>query len=137
MLFDASKLTQEDLYWISYQFIEFHGTVTKVDEELQIAAREIEYLQENKPNLISKIQKNLAAIKCPTLILWGEQDSWYPPIDGEKLQSRMPVSKLQILPNCGHDASSGCPDAVNTAILKFLHDTDFLDPSDLSKKRLL
>lgn len=130
VLFDASKLTQEDLYWISYPFIEFPGTLAKVAEELQIAAREIEYLQENKPNLISKIQKNLAAIKCPTLILWGEQDSWYPPIDGKKLQSRMPVSKLRILPNCGHDASSGCPDAVNAAILEFLHDTDFLDPTE-------
>ena len=135
VLFDESKMTQEDVYWITYPFIEFPGTVAKVAEELQIAAREIEYLQENKPNLIGKIQKNLGAIKCPTLILWGEQDSWYPPIDGEKLQSRMPVSKLQILTNCGHDASSGCSDAVNAAILEFLHDPDFLAPADLSEKR--
>lgn len=132
VLFDESKMTQEDVYWITYPFIEFPGTVTKVAEELRIAAREIEDLQENKPNLIGKIQNNLGAIKCPTLILWGEQDSWYPPIDGEKLQSQMPVSKLQILPNCGHDASSGCSDAVNAAILEFLHDPDFLDAADLS-----
>lgn len=63
VLFDASTLTQEDVYWISYPFIEFPGTVTKVAEDLQIAAREIEHLQENKPNLISKIQNNLGAIK--------------------------------------------------------------------------
>lgn len=125
VLFDASMLTQSDLYWISYPFIEFPGTVAKVAEDLQIAAREIKHLQESKPNLISKVQNNLGAINCPTLILWGEQDSWYPPSDGEKLRSRIPGSKLQILPNCGHDASSGCPDAVNAAILEFLRDTDF------------
>lgn len=132
VLFDTSVLTQSDVYWISYPFIEFPGAVTKVAEELQIAAREIEHLQENKPNLIGKIQNNLGAIKCPTLILWGEQDSWYPCSDGEKLRSRIPNSSLQILPNCGHDASSGCPEAVNAAILKFLCDTDFPTAADLS-----
>lgn len=129
VLFDASILTQEDVYWISYPFIELPGTFTKVAEDLQIAAREIEHLQEHKPNLISKIQKHLGGIKCPTLILWGEQDSWYPPSDGERLRSLIPGSQLQILPNCGHDASSGCSDAVNAAILKFLRDPDFLDTS--------
>lgn len=135
VLFDASILTQEDVYWISYPFIELPGTVAKVAEDLRIAAREIEHLQENKPNLIAKIQKNLRGIKCPTLILWGEQDSWYPPSDGEKLRSLIPGSKLEIIPNCGHDASSGRPDAVNPAILKFLRDTNFIDSVDASQRR--
>jgi pimeloyl-ACP methyl ester carboxylesterase len=120
VLFDASILTESDIYWISYPFVEFPGTILKVAEDLRIAAREIEHLQENKPNIISKIQNNLGRIKCPTLILWGEQDAWYPPSDGEKLRSLIPNSQLQILPNCGHDASSGCSDAVNAAILEFL-----------------
>ena len=132
VLFDPSILTEEDVYWISYPFIELPGTLTKVAEDLQIAAREIEHLQENKPNLISKIQKHLGTINCPTLILWGEQDSWYPASDGEKLRSLIPGSQLQILPNCGHDASSGCSDAVNAAILQFLWETDFLEQSNLS-----
>lgn len=127
VLFDPSILTEEDVYWISYPFIEIPGTFSKVAEDLQIAAREIERLQENKPNLISKIQNNLGAIKCATLILWGKQDGWYPPSDGEKLRSLIPGSKLEILPNCGHDASSGASDAVNAAVLQFLRDTDFLD----------
>lgn len=126
VLFDTSILTEEDVYWISYPFIELPGTVAKVAEDLRIAAQEIEHLQENKPNIISKIQNNLSGIKCPTLILWGEQDSWYPPSDGEKLRSRIPNSQLKILPNCGHDASSGASDAVNAAIIEFLHDTDFI-----------
>lgn len=135
VLFDASKLTQEDVYWISYPFIELPGAITKVAEDLQIAAREIAQKQEKKPNFIDKIQNNLGAIKCPTLIIWGQQDSWYPAIDGEKLRDRIPGSKLQIIPNCGHDASSGRPDAVNTAILEFLSETGFLTPADLSQRR--
>ncbi|MBR8837236.1 MAG: alpha/beta hydrolase [Stigonema ocellatum SAG 48.90 = DSM 106950] len=125
VLFDPSMLTQEDVYWITYPFIEFPGTLTKVAEELQIATREIEHLQVNKPNLISKIQNNLYAIKCPTLILWGEQDSWFPAKDGEKLYQLLPNAKLKILPNCSHDASSDACEVINTAILEFLKDTNF------------
>ncbi|MCL1469180.1 alpha/beta fold hydrolase [Argonema antarcticum] len=127
VLFDPSKLTELDSYWMSYPFIELSGTVTKVAEDLQIAAREIRHLQENKPNLISKIQNNLERIKCATLILWGKEDSWFPYSDGEKLRDRIPGSKLKILQNCNHDASSGSPDAVNAAVLQFLWDTDFLN----------
>lgn len=120
VLFDPSILTQEDVYWITYPFIEFPGTLTKVAEELQIAAKEIEHLQVNKPNLLSKIQHNLHSIKSPTLILWGEQDSWFPTQDGEKLRQLIPDAQLKILPNCSHDASSGANKAVNAAILEFL-----------------
>jgi pimeloyl-ACP methyl ester carboxylesterase len=128
VLFDPSILTEEDVYWISYPFIEFPGTVAKVAEDLQIAAWEIERSQAHKPNLISKIQNHLGGIKCPTLILWGEQDSWYPPTDGEKLRSLIPNSQLKILPNCGHDASAGASKAVNAAVVEFLQNTGFIAP---------
>ncbi len=125
VLYDPSILTQDDVYWITYPYTEIPGTLTKVAEELQIAAREIEHLQTDKPSLISKIQNNLGAIICPTLILWGEHDSWFPASDGEKLRQRLPDAKLQILPNCHHDASTGASEAVNAAILNFLQETNF------------
>lgn len=58
VLFDPSVLTQEDIYWISYPFIEIPGTLVKVAEDLQIAAREIEHWQTQKPNMLSTIQKS-------------------------------------------------------------------------------
>ena len=125
VLFDPSILTQEDIYWITYPFIELPGTIAKVAEELQIAAREIDNWQAKKPNMLTKIQNNLSAIECPTLVLWGEQDSWFPASHGEKLHQHIANSKLQILPNCCHDASTGSFQALNTAILKFLQDTNF------------
>jgi len=125
VLFDPSILTQEDVYWITYPFIELPGTIAKVAEELQIAAWEIESWQANKPNMLTKIQNNLSAIKCPTLILWGKQDSWFPASHGEKLHQHIPNSKLQILSNCCHDASTGAFQMLNAAIIEFLRDTDF------------
>ncbi|BAY77761.1 alpha/beta hydrolase fold protein [Nostoc linckia NIES-25] len=125
VLFDPSILTQEDIYWITYPFIELPGTIAKVAEELQIAAKEIENLQENKPNMLAKIQNNLHKIQCPTLVLWGEQDSWFPATDGAKLHQQISNSKFQILPDCRHDASTGASKVLNTAIVEFLQDTGF------------
>ncbi|MEH1795310.1 alpha/beta fold hydrolase [Nostoc sp.] len=124
VLFDPSILTQEDVYWITYPFIEFPGAIAKVAEELQIAAREIENWQANKPNMLTQIQNNLSAIQCPTLILWGDRDSWFPVSHGEKLHQHLPKSKLKILSNCYHDASTGAFEQVNAAILEFLRDTE-------------
>ena len=127
VLVDWSAVTPEEVYWITYPYIHLPGAVAKLTAELQLAAREIERLQENQPNLISKIQEKLATITCPTLILWSDQDRWFPAKDGEKLRACMPTSKLKILSNCSHDASAGCPEAINAAILEFLRDTGFLD----------
>jgi pimeloyl-ACP methyl ester carboxylesterase len=126
VLFDPSILTDEDVYWITYPFIEIPGTLVKVAEELQIAAREIEHLQANKPNMLTEIQNNLSAIECPTLILWGDQDSWFPASHGKKLHQHIANSRFQLIENCYHDASTGANEVVNVEIIKFLKDTDFL-----------
>lgn len=126
VLFDPTILTQEDVYWITYPFVEIPGTLVKVAEDLQIAAKEIENLQANKPNMLTQIQKNLSEIDCPTLILWGDKDSWFPASHGEKLHQQLPNSQFQILENCCHDASTGAAKVINQAILKFLQQTDFL-----------
>ena len=125
VLYNPSLLTEEDIYWITYPFIEIPGTLVKVAEELQIAAQEIENLRKNQPSMLKNIQNNLKNIECPTLVLWGDQDSWFPVSHGEKLHQHLPNSRLQILQNCYHDASTGSADVVNAAILEFLKETDF------------
>jgi haloalkane dehalogenase len=126
VLFDPSILTQEDVYWITYPFVEIPGTLVKVAEDLQIAAKEIENWQANKPNMLTQIQNKLSEIDCHTLILWGDKDSWFPASHGEKLHQHLPNSQFQILENCCHDASTGAAKVINQAILKFLQQTDFL-----------
>ncbi len=124
---DPAQITEEEVYWITYPYITFPNTITKTTEDLQHAAQEIERLLNYQPNLISNIQNDLGKIVCPTLILWGEQDQWFPVANATKLQANLPGSFLKTLPNCGHDAAGGSPEAVNAAILEFLRDTDFLD----------
>ena len=124
VLYNPSLLTEEDIYWITYPFIEIPGTLVKVAEELQIAAREIENLRTNQPNMLNNIQRNLKNIECPTLILWGEKDSWFPVSHGEKLHQNLPNSRLQILRNCYHDAATDSAEVINTAILEFLNTTN-------------
>ena len=124
VLYNPSLLTEEDIYWITYPFIEIPGTLVKVAEELQIAAREIENLRTNQPNMLKNIQRNLKNIECPTLILWGDKDSWFPVSHGEKLHQNLPNSRLQILRNCYHDAATDSAEVINTAILEFLNTTN-------------
>lgn len=117
---DPEQITEEEIYWITYPYINFPHTITKTTEDLQHAAQEIESLLNNQPNIISNIQDNLSKIDCPTLILWGEQDQWFPVANANKLQASLRGSQLKIMSNCGHDAAAGSPAAVNSAILEFL-----------------
>ncbi|MBE9190305.1 alpha/beta hydrolase [Gloeocapsopsis crepidinum LEGE 06123] len=125
VLVDWSTVTPEEVYWITYPYIYIPGTLAKVTEELQIAAQEIKRLQQKQPNLISKIQARLGEITCPTLIVWGDQDRWFPVTDAEKLRSHLPHSQVKIIQDCGHDAPANSPNELNAAILEFLQDTGF------------
>ncbi|TAE56755.1 MAG: alpha/beta hydrolase, partial [Nostocales cyanobacterium] len=82
-------------------------------------------LQANKPNMLTEIQKSLSAIECPTLILWGDQDSWFPASHGKKLHQHLPNSQFKLIENCYHDASTGANAVVNREILQFLKNTNF------------
>jgi pimeloyl-ACP methyl ester carboxylesterase len=116
----ASVITDEELYQITYPYLEFTGTITRLAVELQLAAQEIDQLRQGKPNLIRTLQDNLGNVQQPTLILWSDQDRWFPLSHGERLRDRLPNAQLQMLPNCGHAASANCPGAVSHAVLEFL-----------------
>ncbi len=75
--------------------------------------------------MLTKIQNNLCAIECPTLILWGDQDSWFPACHGEKLHQNIRNSRFQLLQNCYHDALTGASEVVKAEMIKFLQDTNF------------
>ncbi|MEM7553451.1 MAG: alpha/beta hydrolase [Cyanobacteria bacterium P01_A01_bin.84] len=120
VLFDPSILTKTDIHWITYPFIEIPGTLSKAAEELQIAAREISNSKVNQSSWLTQIQNKLHLISSPTLILWGEYDSWFPVSHGKKLNQCLPNSLLQIIPDCRHDASTGAAKIVNQAVINFI-----------------
>ena len=54
------------------------------------------------PEAIKAIDKNLANIKIPTKIFWGEHEAILHTKNAENLHERLPNSELEIFENCGH-----------------------------------
>lgn len=120
VVFDPTQVIEADLDALIYPYLKFPGRLTQFVADLQLAAAEINKVHHHQPNWISTIQQNLDQVICPTLILWSDCDRWFPVADGERLHHQLPNAQFQVIPNCGHVASSGNPSAVNAAILDFL-----------------
>ena len=58
----------------------------------------------------------LAAIRCPTLIITGEDDTAQPPRNSEKLQAAIRNARLIRVPACGHSSSLEAPQEVIAAM---------------------
>ena len=55
----------------------------------------------------------LSLIDCPTLVMVGDSDTVTPPDCAAEIHSRVPGSRLIVLPRCGHCAPLEYPDLVN------------------------
>jgi pimeloyl-ACP methyl ester carboxylesterase len=62
----------------------------------------------------------LAWIKCPTLVLSGDQDNTIPNSLSIEMASNIPDAKLVILPNCGHMPQPEQPQATADALTEWL-----------------
>ncbi|HZR41243.1 MAG TPA: alpha/beta hydrolase, partial [Ktedonobacteraceae bacterium] len=54
------------------------------------------------PNYDPKLERRLARITCPTLIVWGAKDRLIPPVYGEKWHKLISGSKLVMMEGVGH-----------------------------------
>ena len=63
----------------------------------------------------------LREIRCPTLILVGEEDELTPVSSAETIQNGIAGSRLIVIPKAGHLSNMENPDAFNTAVSEFLH----------------
>lgn len=66
------------------------------------------------------LTEELAAIKCPTLVITGERDIFCPPKAATIIQNRIPGSDLRILPGASHCAHWEQADTFNSIALEFL-----------------
>ena len=64
----------------------------------------------------------LAAIRCPTLIACGEQDSWSPFARHVAMARRAPHAKLVAIPESGHMVTLERPATVTAALREWLRD---------------
>lgn len=62
----------------------------------------------------------LAAIRCPTLVLVGDGDELTPPELSKEICAGISGARLVVVPDCGHLSTIEKPDAVNAALTAWL-----------------
>ena len=62
----------------------------------------------------------LAAIKCPTLVLTGDEDNTIPNSLSKEMADGIPGAKLTILSDCGHMPQPERPQATGEALIEWL-----------------
>ena len=78
----------------------------------QIAQMDVRYTEEVEPQYDK--------IRCPVMILWGEEDKWISVEQGRSLATKIPGSVLKIIPNAGHIVQEDAPEAIVAALFGFL-----------------
>ena len=68
-------------------------------------------------------EEELAALRCPTLILWGEDDPYLPVEIGERLNDAIPTSSLAVLPGCSHLLPEDAPETIAPLTFDYLRST--------------
>jgi pimeloyl-ACP methyl ester carboxylesterase len=72
-------------------------------------------------------------ITQPTLILWGEHDSWLRPEFGELLVGQIPNAEFKLVPSAGHLPLEEQPDFCNREVLRFLEDGEQPSEADVAE----
>ncbi|HEX6002115.1 MAG TPA: alpha/beta fold hydrolase [Hyphomicrobiaceae bacterium] len=62
----------------------------------------------------------LPFIRCPTLVLVGEEDALTPVDTAREIAAGIPGAKLEIIPDCGHLSTMERPEAVSQALREWL-----------------
>lgn len=65
---------------------------------------------------------SLSMIRIPTLILWGEQDSWIPVSHADRFGQAIPNSEVVIFPHAGHVPMEEIPAETLPVVLRFLQE---------------
>ncbi|MCI4354956.1 MAG: alpha/beta hydrolase, partial [Thermoplasmata archaeon] len=64
-----------------------------------------------------EIERRYGEVRCPTLILWGEEDEWLPIQQGRRLASLIPSAEFRPISASGHLVQEDAPEAL-VAILR-------------------
>jgi pimeloyl-ACP methyl ester carboxylesterase len=65
-------------------------------------------------------EPTLAQIKCPTLVMVGEQDGLTPPAESQRMAGAIAGGRLVTIPGAGHLSNLEAPQAFNQALTGFL-----------------
>jgi pimeloyl-ACP methyl ester carboxylesterase len=63
----------------------------------------------------------MASIKAPVMIVWGENDTWFPIAAGERIRQLLPTSTWITYPNTGHLPMEEAANQFNRDLINFLN----------------
>ena len=62
----------------------------------------------------------IAKIRCPSLVIWGQQDQFLPVSHVKVLQALLPHARYELVDQCGHVPMTEITDRFNRMVLSFL-----------------
>jgi pimeloyl-ACP methyl ester carboxylesterase len=65
-----------------------------------------------------EVEPRYGEVRCPTRILWGEDDAWLPIEQGHRLRARIPGAELRLVPHAGHLIQEDAPEAIIAALME-------------------
>jgi pimeloyl-ACP methyl ester carboxylesterase len=68
----------------------------------------------------AEVERRLAGVDVPVLVLWGGEDAWLPLETSERLAARIPNASRTVVPGAGHFCMEDAPEAVAAALSEFL-----------------
>ncbi|MDO0912420.1 alpha/beta hydrolase [Streptomyces sp. DT2A-34] len=67
-----------------------------------------------------EVQDRYGEIDCPTLVCWGQDDTWIPVAKGRELAARIPGARLEPIAGAGHLVQEDAPAELTAALMAFL-----------------
>ncbi|GAB2682530.1 alpha/beta fold hydrolase [Kribbella swartbergensis] len=65
-------------------------------------------------------ERDLGRVACPVLILWGEQDRYFPIRLLDRFTRRLPQVEVRVVPDAGHAVHDDVPDQTAALLSQFL-----------------
>lgn len=69
-----------------------------------------------------EVQERYGEIGFPTLVCWGEDDTWIPVTKGHELAARIPGARLELIAGAGHLVQEDAPAELTAALMGFLQE---------------
>jgi len=94
--------------------------VDEVFASVNDRSKALRLLSTAKSAIRENLENRLSGIKCPTLLVWGKQDSITPPFVAEKFNELIKDSELHFIDKCGHAPMMERPIEFNLILKQFL-----------------
>jgi pimeloyl-ACP methyl ester carboxylesterase len=77
-------------------------------------------IAQNDQRYTDEIQGRYSGIGIPTLVCWGEDDTWIPVAKGHELAALIPGARFEPIPGAGHLVQEDAPAELTAALVAFL-----------------